>query len=131
MASNLNHVTLSGHVTRDSELSFTQSKTSVLRFCIASNESRKGADGQWSEFPNFVDCVLFGKRAEKLDAYINKGDLVAVVGRLHYSSWEKDGQKRNKLEVIVDDVQLCGGGRSQQGAGAQPDAGIYDEEIPF
>lgn len=151
MASNLNRVTLSGNLTRDPELTYTPGGTAVLRLGLASNEGRKGADGQWEEHPNFVDCVLFGKRAEGLSPHLSKGDLVCLVGRLRYSSWEKDGARRSKLEVVVDDVQLCGarphGGATapvaeavapQDAYGAVWDAGkaggcddVYGDELPF
>ena len=103
----INHVTLSGNLTRDSELRTTQGGTNILSFGIAVNDRRKNQQtGEWEDVPNYFDCTLFGARAEKLSQYLTKGTKVAVSGRLHYSSWEKDGQKRSKVDVIVDDLEF-------------------------
>lgn len=116
----INRVNLSGNLTRDAELRATQSGMQILGFGVAVNDRRKNpATGEWEDYPNFVDCTMFGTRAEKLQPYLTKGMKVAVDGKLRYSSWEKDGQKRSKLEVIVDEIELL----SQSGQqGRQPQA---------
>lgn len=102
----INHVTISGNLTRDAELRATPGGTAVLSFGVAVHESVKGSDGQYTDRPNFVDCTMFGTRAEGIAQYLAKGTKVAVSGKLRYSSWDKDGQHRSKLEVIVDDIEF-------------------------
>ena len=137
----INKVCISGNLTRDPELRALSSGTNVLEFGVAVNDRRKNSNGEWEDYPNFVDCSLFGKRAEKLAQYLSKGQKVAIAGKLHYSSWEKDGQKRSKLSVLVDDIEFMsrkGDGASNarqtaQKAASAPasNASLYDEDIPF
>lgn len=130
----LNSVTLGGNLTRDPELRYTQGGTAVLSMSVAVNESRKDGNGEWADYPNYIDMTLFGKRAESVSDYLSKGTYVAVTGRLHQNRWEKDGQKRSKVEVVVDNIHFQSAGqRSGQNAydGQQEDAGMYDEDIPF
>ncbi len=125
----INKVFLSGNLTRDAEVRVTASGTAVLHAGMAVNDRVKDGDGKWTDRPNFVDLVMFGRRAEKLQPYLAKGAKVAIEGRLRWSQWESDGQKRNRLEVVVDDVELMSHGRSaQQGDDA---GGLYDADIPF
>ena len=112
----INRVNISGNLTRDSELRQTGSGMSVLQFGVAVNDRVKQGD-QWVDHPNFIDCTMFGTRAEKIAQYLKKGCKVAVEGKLRYSSWEKDGQKRSKLEVIVDELEFMS---SQQGGQQAP-----------
>lgn len=103
----INRVSISGNLTRDSELRVTQGGTAVLGFGVAVNDRRKNPQtGEWEDVPNYVDCALFGKRADSLAGYLTKGTKVAVDGKLRYSSWERDGQRRSKLEVIVDEIEF-------------------------
>lgn len=146
----INRVFVTGNLTRDAELRDTQGGTSYLRMGVAVNDRRKNPQtGQWEDVPNFVDCVMFGTRAEAIARYLTNGTKVAVDGSLRYSSWERDGQRRSKLEVAVRDVEFTS--RQQQAqqpapqqapaqlpyqapaAPAQqaPAADVYDEEIPF
>ena len=109
----INRVNISGNLTRDPELRATAGGTQVLSFGVAVNDRRKNPQtGDWEDYPNFVDCTMFGTRAEKLAQYLSKGTKVAVEGKLHYSSWEKDGQHRSKLDVTVDEIEFM----SRQGA---------------
>lgn len=137
----INRVCISGNLTRDPELRSTAGGTSVMSFGVAVNERRKSAQtGEWEDYPNFVDCTMFGKRAEALERYLRKGTKVAIEGRLHYSSWESYGQKRSKLDVTVDEIEFMApredgdGGRSY-GSARPPQkpaqADLYDEYIPF
>ena len=90
----------------------------VLSFGVAVNDRAKNQQtGEWEDRPNFIDCTMFGNRAEKLGSYIVKGNKVAIEGKLRWSQWEKDGQKRSKLEVIVDEIEFMS--RSQQQGGYQ------------
>lgn len=109
----INRVCISGNLTRDAELRATASGMPVLSLSVAVNDRRKNPQtGDWEDYPNFVDCTMFGTRAEKLAQYLTKGTKVAVEGKLHYSSWEKDGQRRSKLDVTVDEIEFM----SRQGA---------------
>ena len=139
----INRAVISGNLTRDPELRTTQGGMPVMRFSVAVNDRRKNQQtGEWEDYPNFIDCSMFGSRAEKLSAYMPKGAKVAVEGRLHWSQWEKDGEKRSRVEVVVDEVELMSkrgeGEQGPQGAGsgvkamyAGKAADLYDEDIPF
>lgn len=126
----LNSVTLGGNLTRDPELRCTQGGTAVLSMSVAVNESRKDGNGEWSDYPNYIDMTLFGKRAESVSDYLSKGTYVAVTGRLHQNRWEKDGRKRSKVEVFVDNIHFQSS-RQKTHAEQPEDAGMYDEDIPF
>lgn len=119
----INRVNISGNLTRDPELRQTTSGTAILRFGVAVNDRRRNQSGEWEDVPNFVDCVVFGNRAEPLSRFLSKGSKVAVEGKLRYSSWERDGQRRSKLEVVVDEVEFL----SPRGAGAQSPQGGYQQ----
>ena len=113
----INRVVISGNLTRDPEIRQTQSGMNILTFGMAVNDRRRNPQsGEWEDYANFVDCVLFGNRADFLSRTLHKGIRVVVEGKLRYSSWEKDGQRRSKLEVVVDDVDFVTP-RQQQGQG--------------
>lgn len=114
----INRVNLSGRLTRDAELRATQSGSSILSFGLAVNDRRKNPQtGQWEDYANYCDCIVFGNRAQGLAPYLTKGTKLALEGKLRWSSWERDGVKRSKLEVIVDEVELLS--QSQQQGGYQ------------
>ena len=101
----INRVNITGNLTRDPELRATAGGTQVLSFGVAVNDRRRNAQtGEWEDYPNFVDCTMFGTRAEAVSRFLAKGNKVAIEGKLRYSSWERDGQRRSKLEVIVDEI---------------------------
>ena len=140
----INRVAVSGNLTRDAELRTTQSGMSILDFGVAVNDRRKNQQtGEWEDYPNFVDCTVFGTRGEKLQPYLAKGTKVALEGKLRYSSWESGGQRRSKLGVIVDDLEFMSSRRDHAGSGYAPRpvpeadpaidaaASVYDEDIPF
>ena len=150
----INLVCITGNLTRDPELRQTQGGTPILSFGVAVNDKRKNQQGEWVDYPNYVDCVVFGLRAEKLATFMTKGMKVAIEGKLHYQSWEKDGQKRSKLEVFVDSIDFMSKSSQQQqpynvpqqqvpqapqqaqpqqqvAYSAPPAADVYDEDIPF
>ena len=113
----INRVNISGNLTRDPELRMTSGGTQVLSFGVAVNDRRRNPQsGEWEDYPNFVDCTMFGARAEAVSRYLSKGSKVAIEGKLRYSSWERDGQRRSKLEVIVDEIEFMSMG-CQQGDG--------------
>ena len=104
----INRVIQSGNLTRDAELRRTQSDLAVLVFSIAVNDRRRKPDSdEWEEVPNFIDCVMFGNRAEALASYLVKGSKVALEGKLRWSQWEaEDGSKRSKHEILVDELEF-------------------------
>ena len=128
----INQVSITGNLTRQPEIRTTQSGTSVLSFGIAVNDRRKVADGQWADEPNFFECVTFGNRAKALGDILTKGMKVAISGKLHYSSWEKDGQKHSKVDIIANDVELMQNRRPQQEPQQEQTADCYtDFDLPF
>lgn len=145
----INKVILTGNLTRDPELRATPAGTPVLAFSIAVNDRRKNpSSGEWEDYPNYIDCSMFGTRAESLSKYLTKGSKVGVDGKLRWSQWEKDGQKRSKVDVVVDNLELLsprtnngggGGGYTQSSAPAPsadqipaaPEITVYDDDIPF
>lgn len=129
----INRVNISGNLTRDPEMRHTASGMQVLSFSMAVNDRAKDANGEWVDRPNFIDCTMFGARAEAVSRYISKGSKVAVEGKLRWSQWEKDGQKRSKIEVIVDEIEFMSRREdvAQQQPAAAPVPDVYDEDIPF
>lgn len=112
----INRVVISGNLTRDPELRSTASGMSVLSLGVAVNDRKKNNQtGKWEDVANFIDCTMFGERAAKIQQYLSKGSKVTIEGKLHYSSWEKDGQKRSKIEVLVDDIEFMSRNNDQQG----------------
>lgn len=132
----INRVTIMGNLTRDAELRKKGDATSVLTFGLAINEKKKDSEtGEYVDAPVFVDCALFGARAEALAPYLTKGKKVSVDGRLRYHSWMKNEEKRHALSVLVTDIEFAdskGAGKdtvSTQGQSAEPET--YDADIPF
>lgn len=110
----INRVAISGNLTRDAELRQTASGSPVVGLGVAVNDRRRNPQtGEWEDVPNFVDCTFFGERAAKLAQYLSKGTKVAIEGRLRWSQWERDGQKRSKLEVIVEEIEFMSRGQQQ------------------
>jgi len=104
-----NKVVLMGNLTRDPELRYTPSGSAVCEFGLAVNRTWKGKDGQKQEECTFMDCTAWARTAEVIAEYCKKGAPLFVEGRLQLDSWEKDGQKRTKLKVVVEQVQFLGG----------------------
>ena len=145
----INRVNITGNLTRDPELRATAVGTQMLAFGVAVNDRRKNQQtGEWEDVPNFVDCIVFGSRAEAVSRFISKGSKVAVEGKLRYSSWEtKEGQRRSKLEVIVDEIDFLSRQGQQvtspaaeaakvadtpaYGTPRAPEPEFYDADIPF
>ena len=145
----INRVIISGNLTRDPELRRTQSGMAIMSFGVAVNDRRRNQQtGEWEDYANFVDCTMFGNRAESVSNYLMKGTKVAIEGKLRYSSWERDGNKRSKLEVVVDELEFMtrqngahgahggaaggyayGGGNAPQSAPQQPQYG-YSQPAP-
>lgn len=107
-----------GNLTRDPELRSTPSGQSVCSFSLALNRSYKGADGNWQEATDYIDVIAWGPLGERVSQYLTKGRPALVSGRLQSSSWEKDGQKRTKVEVVANDVTFLGGRGEGEGGGS-------------
>lgn len=120
MARSFNQVTLMGNLTRDPELRNTPTGQSVCNFGLALNRSYKNADGEWVEATDFVDIVAWGPLGERVAQYLTKGRPALVAGRLQSRSWEQDGQKRSKLEVVAQDVTFLGGPAGAPSASDDP-----------
>lgn len=121
----INRVMISGNLTRDSELRQTGSGMSVLGFGVAVNDRRRNPQtGEWEDYPNFIDCTMFGARADAVARYLTKGTKVSIEGKLRWSQWERDGQKRSKIEVIVDELEFM----SSRNSDAQ--SGGYGNQAP-
>lgn len=135
MSKSLNQVTLLGNLTRDPELRTTNSGQSVCSFSLALNRSYKGADGNWQEATDYVDCVAWGTTGENIAKWLQKGRQLLVSGSLQTRSWEQDGVKRTKLEVVVRESTFVGdGGQKAQPQHASNDIGdrpINLNDIPF
>ena len=143
---NINTAIITGNLTRDPELRQTASGTSVLQFSVAVNDRVK-ENGEWTDRANYIDCTMFGTRADSLSKLLHKGSKVDVQGKLHWSSWEKDGQKRSKVEIWPDTVELLtprNQGSQEQNFAKQKDMGtvqaeqdfgatmeLYEDDIPF
>ena len=113
----INRVVISGNLTRDPELRRTQSGMAILSVGVAVNDRRRNPQtGDWEDYANFIDCTMFGNRAESLSNILTKGMKVAIEGKLRWSQWEREGQKRSKIEVIIDELDFMSQRNSGQGA---------------
>lgn len=120
-----NRVILLGNLTRDPELRYVPSGTAVSEIGLAVNDRRKNAAGEWVDETTFVDVTLWGRTAEIASEYLTKGSPVLIEGRLKLDSWEsQDGQKRSKLRVVAEKMQLLGGrGGGGEGGGGSGGGG--------
>jgi single-strand DNA-binding protein len=104
-----NRVILLGNLTRDPELRYIPSGMAVADVGLAVNDRRKNANGEWVEEVTFVDVTVWGRSAEVMSEYLSKGSPVLIEGRLKLDTWEgQDGQKRSKLKVTCERMQMVG-----------------------
>jgi len=125
-----NKIIMMGNLTRDPQLSYLPSQTPVVEFGLATNHKYKGADGQMKEDPCFVDCRMYGKRAEVISKYCKKGAPLLVEGRLTLDRWEsQDGGKRSKHRIFVENFSFVGsgGGGMRSGGTNEGNSGFQDE----
>jgi single-strand DNA-binding protein len=117
MARSINNVILMGNLTRDPELRQTPNGQNVCSFSLALNRSYRNQSDEWQEATDYVDIVAWAALAERVSQYLTKGRRCLVQGRLQSRSWEQDGQKRNKVEVVASDVTFLdsrpGGGSDE------------------
>ena len=131
--SSYNKVFLMGNLTRDPQLTYLPSQMPVVEFGMAVNDRRKQPDGSYADKANFIDLSIFGKRAEALQKYVKKGDPLFIEGKLDYQKWEKDGQKRSKLKVIVQNFEFLSSGQKRSETASDGSTVKEDEygEPPF
>jgi len=118
MARSFNQVVLMGNLTRDPELRQTPNGQNVCSFSLALNRSYKDGTGEWKEVTDYIDIVAWGPLGERVAQYLSKGRPCLVNGRLQSRSWEQDGNKRSKVEVVAQDVTFLGspgGGNGGEG----------------
>lgn len=131
-----NKVVLMGNLTRDPETRTTPSGQSVTSFSLAVNRTWRGNDGQQQEAVSYIDCTAWGKAGEIIAQYMSKGRALLVSGRLDQRSWDdKDsGQKRSKVEVVVEDFNFVdggqGGGNSEGGSSARSSSSASKKSAP-
>lgn len=119
-----NRVILVGNLTRDVEVRYIQSGSAVAEIGLAVNDRRKTASGEWVDETTFVDVTLWGRTAEIASEYLSKGSPVLIEGRLKLDSWETDGQKRSKLRVVGEKMQMLSArGPGQGGPSGGPAGG--------
>ena len=128
MARSFNQVILMGNLTRDPELRQIPSGQNVVNFSIALNRSYKDSSGEWQEATDYIDCVAWAGLAERIAQYLSKGRRCMVVGRLQSRSWEQDGQKRSKVEVLANDVTFLDSRGSSESTSTGGSA--YDQTPP-
>ena len=133
--SDLNEVIVSGRVTRDAELRYTPSGTAVTDVTVASNRIWS-KDSEKQEETTFVDVTIWGRQAETLSQYLSKGRHIMVVGRLKLNKWENaDGDKRSKMTVVADKINLTPGGGSKGVDSSKPQekalATSVEDDTPF
>ena len=110
----INRVLLSGNLTRDPELRATAGGTPrPLDRPRRQRPPSQRADRRVEDYPNFVDCSMFGTRAEAVSKHMQKGDKIAIEGKLRFTQWEKEGQHRTKLEVVIEDIEFMAQRRDQ------------------
>jgi single-strand DNA-binding protein len=143
----INNLTIIGNLVKDAELKYTNSGTAITALTIAVNRSVKKGD-QWTEEASFFDVSLWGKRGESLNQYLQKGTKIAVSGSLKQDRWEKDGQKRSRVVIMAENIQLLGGKKQESNPGNnsyssnqkpsydkpqgnQGGNGNFEDDIPF
>lgn len=123
MAEDINRIILVGRLTRDCELTYTQSGVALAKISIAVNRRKKNGD-QWVEEASFFDITMWGKRGEALSNYLVKGQQIAVDGQLKQDRWEQDGQKRSRVVIEASNIQLLGGKKDSTESG-------FTDDVPF
>lgn len=151
----VNVLVITGRLTREPEMRYAQNGTAILTFSVAVNESYLDKQtNEWKERANFIDCVVFGEYATRLQPRVAKGTPVTIHGHIRWSQWELDGQKRSKIECVVDHL-ITHRGQGQTTAPqpqptysaapqtqqptystppqpqVTPPVEVYDEDIPF
>lgn len=128
--SNFNKVLLMGNLTRDPQLTYLPSQTAVVDFGLAVNRRWKSREGEDKDETCFVDCRMFGRRAEVINKYCKKGNPLFIEGRLTFDSWtSQDGTKRSKLRVTVENFEFLGGASGQGARQTEQNADNADSQV--
>jgi len=129
-----NKVILMGNLTRDPELRYTSSGYAIANLAIATNRKWKDQEGNPKEEVTYIDISAFGKQAEVIGQYFQKGKGIHIEGRLKLDQWEdkSTGQKRSRLGVVLERFEFIGGGQTGGGSGGapQPSAPTPTSEVP-
>src|SRR3981189_1945234 len=122
---NLNRVLLIGNLTRDPEVRYTPQGTAVADIGIAVNRVYSGEDGEKKEEVTFFDVTLWARQAEVAQEYLKKGREVCIEGRLQLDTWDdkQTGQKRSRLRVVAENLQLLGSRQDSEGSSAPSSSG--------
>ncbi len=126
---------ITGNLTRDPELRTTPNGASVCSFSVAVNRVYRDSNGEQKEDVSFIDCSAWGKLGEMINQYAKKGSGVLVSGRLDQRSWEDktSGQKRSRVEIVVEDFNFTGNARDNNGSsslGGSSDSDSSSSDIP-
>jgi single-strand DNA-binding protein len=128
----VNRVTLLGNVGKDPEVRAAPSGSTIANFSIATTDRYKDKAGEWKESTDWTNVASFGKLAEIVRDYVHKGSPLYVEGKLRTRSYEKDGQKQYRTEVIADNIVLLGSGKpSEHAAEAVVEQEMDTSDIPF
>jgi single-strand DNA-binding protein len=127
----VNRVTLLGNVGKDPEVRAAPSGSIIANFSIATTDRYKDKAGEWKESTDWTNVASFGKLAEIVRDYVHKGSPLYVEGKLRTRSWEKDGQKQYRTEVIADNIVLLGSGKPSERAVEAVEQEIADDDIPW
>lgn len=124
-----NKVILIGNLTKDPELRYTPQGTAIANMRLAVTSKYRSGE-EMKEETLFIDVVVWGKQGETASQYLSKGRSVLVEGRLQERSWEKDGQKHSKMEVVAQNVRFLGKKDEGSGSGSsgRSGAGGYDRQ---
>jgi single-strand DNA-binding protein len=131
MAGDINRVTLVGRLTREPELRHLPSGSPVLELGLAVNGRQKDDAGNWVDKPNFFDVKVYGNQAEMLSQHLAKGRRVGIDGRLDWRSWEQDGQKRSKVDVVAFQVQFLDSRAEGEGGQYIPSSDVSADKSDF
>jgi single-strand DNA-binding protein len=118
---NINLAIVGGNITRDPEVRYTPSGTAVVEFNVAVNRKWKDRSGEMKEEVNFINCIAWGKTAENINQYFQKGSPILIEGRIKVDQWEDpDGKKRSKTKVLIERFNFCGGKKKEEAKEGDP-----------
>lgn len=130
MSKSINSVALLGNVGRDPETKTLPSGTVASTFSLATSERYKDKDGEWQDVSEWHNIVSYGKVAEVIRDYVSKGSKLYIQGKLTTRSWEKDGQKHYRTEVVVSEIVLLDG-KGEKKQTQAPQETVSDDDIPW
>ena len=124
-----NSIDIEGRITSKPQLKVSQNGTDYCRFSIAYNQSRKDKEsGEWSNIPHFFNCVTFKKLAHNVTSF-SKGDPVTISGVLQYSSYEKNGEKKNSVSILVNDIKLLNLPKKSENSKSEKDSNNSNSQL--